>query len=479
MAGRDINLKASGTSADNVTLVAQRDVNLSTVHETSQEKITWDGDNRAEVNRDNAIGSTVQGKNIGITAGRDINSQAAYVNADGALSAIGLLAGGVSGALGAAASSALMPDLAEQIKTLGLPPAVESAVSLAAAAAIGTAVGGGAGAAGAYNVDLNNRQARPAEIEKIKQLADGDPKKEARLQAAACALFRCWQEFAPGTPEYANAKSMGDWGSSAYVTAEYKQLELARSLGLFDYSAPDLALDLGKLAKNTVIQLAQDFKQVATQIATHGPNALPPDLPPRDPWDTSGPSGTAAAVVTPPVVACTPNGGCVVTPPVAMPGHVYASTGNSSDSSQNGGESTEGKDEANSATVERPTPRSSEIDVGTDIGPNYTPQVSYLKGKQVPYGTAGSVRPDYVGADGSLSFEVKNYNIQTNTSGLIKNVSQQAIQRAENLPTGMVQHVVIDVRGQTVTDSQKIQIIQGIVQKSNGIISPTSIRFKQ
>jgi filamentous hemagglutinin len=88
VAGRDINLKASGTSADNVTLVAY-DVSLSTRHETSQEKIAWDGDNRAEVNRSNAIGSTVQGKNIGITAGRDINSQAAYVNADGASATAG------------------------------------------------------------------------------------------------------------------------------------------------------------------------------------------------------------------------------------------------------------------------------------------------------------------------------------------------------------------------------------------------------
>ncbi|UWE18232.1 hemagglutinin repeat-containing protein [Herbaspirillum huttiense] len=68
VAGRDINLKASSTSADNVTLVAQRDVNLSTVHETSQEKITWDNNNRAEVNRDNAIGSTIQGKEISVTA---------------------------------------------------------------------------------------------------------------------------------------------------------------------------------------------------------------------------------------------------------------------------------------------------------------------------------------------------------------------------------------------------------------------------
>ncbi|ALU88770.1 filamentous hemagglutinin outer membrane protein [Herbaspirillum rubrisubalbicans M1] len=87
VAGRDINLKASGTSADNVTLVAQRDVNLATVHETSQEKLAWDNDNRAEVNRDNAIGSTVQGKDISVTAGRDINAQAVYVNAEGSLAA--------------------------------------------------------------------------------------------------------------------------------------------------------------------------------------------------------------------------------------------------------------------------------------------------------------------------------------------------------------------------------------------------------
>jgi filamentous hemagglutinin len=62
-------------------------VNLSTVHETSQEKITWDNNNRAEVNRHNAIGSTVQGKEISVTASRDINAQAAYVNAEGALAA--------------------------------------------------------------------------------------------------------------------------------------------------------------------------------------------------------------------------------------------------------------------------------------------------------------------------------------------------------------------------------------------------------
>lgn len=125
--------------------------------------------------------------------------------------------------MGVAASLALMSDIAEQIKKLGLPAAVESAVSLAAASAIGTAVGAGAGAVSAYNVDLNNRQARVVlRFKRSNNLLMAIPKKEARLQVAACALFRCWQEFAPGTPEYANAKSMGDWGNSEYVAAEYK-----------------------------------------------------------------------------------------------------------------------------------------------------------------------------------------------------------------------------------------------------------------
>jgi filamentous hemagglutinin len=127
---------------------------------------------------------------------------------------------------------------------------------------------------------------------------------------------------------------------------------------------------------------------------------------------------------------------------------------------------------------ERPSPRQSENDVGSDLGPGHDPQMSYKDGKQVPYGTSGSVRPDFVAADGTASFEVKNYNIATNSSGLIDNVAKQAVQRAANLPDGMQQQIVIDTRGQVVTDAQKTSIIQGIVQKSNGIISPTAIRFK-
>jgi filamentous hemagglutinin len=58
-------------------------------------------------------------------------------------------------------------------------------------------------------------------------------------------------------------------------------------------------------------------------------------------------------------------------------------------------------------------------------------------------------------------------------------VSKQAIQRAENLPAGMRQEVVIDIRGQKVTPIQEDAIIKWIVQKCNGEIKPTDIQFKK
>jgi hypothetical protein len=130
------------------------------------------------------------------------------------------------------------------------------------------------------------------------------------------------------------------------------------------------------------------------------------------------------------------------------------------------------------AVVTRPTPRTSEIDVGVDLPAGARAQVSFKNGQEVPYGTSGSVRPDWC-IGNVCSVEVKNYNITTNSNGLVNNVSEQAIQRAQNLPQGMTQTVVIDIRGQIVTDAQKNTIIQGIVQKSNGSIRPTAVSFKE
>ncbi|GAB2888790.1 hypothetical protein GCM10027202_16610 [Microvirgula curvata] len=62
---------------------------------------------------------------------------------------------------------------------------------------------------------------------------------------------------------------------------------------------------------------------------------------------------------------------------------------------------------------------------------------------------------------------------------LIRNVSKQIRQRAENLPQGMLQRVVIDVRGQKVTVEQERDIVNGIVRRANEIIKADAISFKR
>jgi filamentous hemagglutinin len=88
--------------------------------------------------------------------------------------------------------------------------------------------------------------------------------------------------------------------------------------------------------------------------------------------------------------------------------------------------------------------------------------VSYLNGREVPYGTPGSTRPDFVLRNGTAAYEVKNYDIANNSYGLIRDVSRQAVERAQHLPPGMRQEIIIDVRGQTVSPAQEVAIRLGI-----------------
>lgn len=128
-------------------------------------------------------------------------------------------------------------------------------------------------------------------------------------------------------------------------------------------------------------------------------------------------------------------------------------------------------------TVVRPGHRQSEIDVGKDLGEGWREQVTFKDGKEVPYGTKGSVRPDWY--QGNIrSVEVKNYNIEKNQSSLINNVMKQAIERQKNLPEGMQKQGMIDICGQSVTATERMKVVKGIVDKSNGAITPSSIRFK-
>ncbi|MDG2537753.1 hemagglutinin repeat-containing protein [Dyella jiangningensis] len=110
----------------------------------------------------------------------------------------------VGAAVGAGASEAASSAMQDYLRQQGIDPYSPEGKSLMqlGSAAIG-AVGGGSGAATALQGEQFNRQLHETEKDRIKQLAGGNPQKEAVLSAAACALVHCSAEYAKDSPEYA------------------------------------------------------------------------------------------------------------------------------------------------------------------------------------------------------------------------------------------------------------------------------------
>ena len=89
---------------------------------------------------------------------------------------------------------------------------------------------------------------------------------------------------------------------------------------------------------------------------------------------------------------------------------------------------------------------------------------------EVPYGTKGRVRPDYY-KDG-FCVDIKNYNVESASgrSNLARNIEKQYYQRIENLPDGTKQSVMIDIRGQNVSDEALGALYDDIMQRTdNGV----------
>jgi filamentous hemagglutinin len=146
--------------------------------------------------------------------------------------AAGALGGGVGGALGAGVGATLMPKIGEAIGQMGLAAPVEQALGAVTAAAIGGVVGGGAGAASAYSVDINNRQFHFSEAQKLSALKVGKTAEQRdRLDAAACALVHCADGIPPSDPNYAKLQRMQ--GEGATYAAELSAL---KATGEFVYS---------------------------------------------------------------------------------------------------------------------------------------------------------------------------------------------------------------------------------------------------
>ena len=79
----------------------------------------------------------------------------------------------------------------------------------------------------------------------------------------------------------------------------------------------------------------------------------------------------------------------------------------------------------------------------------------------------------------SASFETKNYDINTNSDGLVGKVVEQVLDRVQHLPPGMQQNIRIDARGQQVTEGQLNDVARRIVERSNGLLKPENIEFRR
>ena len=133
---------------------------------------------------------------------------------------------------------------------------------------------------------------------------------------------------------------------------------------------------------------------------------------------------------------------------------------------------------ATGAPPVRPSWQTSEGTVSSELKQlGFKEQKSYLGGKEVPYGTPGSVRPDLSHQAFKLSVDVKNYDVASAKGRyrLVQDVVAQATKRFPNLPAGMRQGIVIDIRGQTISERLLDRLVDRIVKQSGGTIEPQNI----
>lgn len=129
--------------------------------------------------------------------------------------------------------------------------------------------------------------------------------------------------------------------------------------------------------------------------------------------------------------------------------------------------------------------KASEVGVGADLnagGSKFSEQVVFKGGKRLDWAKnrpppPGSTRVDWTnGSDRAV--EVKNWDVFNNKDDLIRNAAAaQAVERAEHLPAGMKQEVVVDVRGPAVDRATRDDIVKQIKSQSGGAV--TTVSFKE
>ncbi|MFD2839740.1 hypothetical protein ACFSYH_04050 [Populibacterium corticicola] len=126
-----------------------------------------------------------------------------------------------------------------------------------------------------------------------------------------------------------------------------------------------------------------------------------------------------------------------------------------------------------------PTPRQSELNALKEYGG--VEQKSYLAGKEVPYGTPGSTRPDIVRTvNGKLeAIEVKNYDLETNLDGLALKLRTQVAERKANLPEGTAQRIYLDASKRGYSQVKIDDTVRFLKSKLDSIDPNVVIDFKR
>lgn len=115
---------------------------------------------------------------------------------------------------------------------------------------------------------------------------------------------------------------------------------------------------------------------------------------------------------------------------------------------------------------------------------NGTDQVSYLAGKEVPWGTSGSTRPDVVsplgnGTEAVLATEVKNYDLSNSGSFsvLLKELHRQVSERNIALPKGSKQEIILDARGRGYSKKFMEEVVKRIHDELSDVYPDIPITY--
>jgi filamentous hemagglutinin len=164
----------------------------------------------------------------------------------------------------------------------------------------------------ANTVDVYNRQLHDDEIKLLEKLEKGKTKDEQqRLVDAACALVHCSSGLING-PEKEKLKEQEERGQQ-YIAEQ----SLLLKTGQFQYGLDGLKEDAASRVYNEAKSALRGAYNLGYLLATHGPYGNvqpPPDLF----GDDNGPKlggGTAMTASSLPMLFCTPNGTCTMTPP--------------------------------------------------------------------------------------------------------------------------------------------------------------------